>query len=174
VAAVQQPAASQSEAEKGGRMTVARLEPAATDLAEISPATLRFERGTRDGVVDRYPLGRLFDGDPATFVQTAAGDREIDFIAELPENRTANITGIEYQHPPSGGDTVASQIDVMVLPEGDGGGREVKTFAIAPEKGPQRFALPATRGKGVWLRIAAPEVAGDVLLGDIRLLTAGQ
>jgi hypothetical protein len=157
-----QPAANQ--------VTVAKLDPA----AEATPAPLKFSRGARDGVLDRYPLADLFDGSPASFIETAPGEHELDFVAEFSGVQAMSVTGLEYRHPAAAdAESMALQIDMIVLPEGEleGGGREVRSFTIAPQKGPQLFTIPASRGKGVWLRIAGAETAADLIVGDLRLVT---
>jgi hypothetical protein len=159
--------------EPKAELTVAKLEMAAP-ADEVAPRLL-FARGTRDGVVDRYAISDLFDGDTSTFVETRAGDRDVDFIAEFEGGAPRKVVGIEYRHPVTARpDAVATEIDVIVLPESgmEGGGREVKTFTIAAEKGPQLFPIPATRGKGVWIRIAGSNEGQDLMLGDLRLITA--
>lgn len=156
-------------------LTVAKLE-ANTPLDETS-TPLRFGRGTRDGVVDRYAISDIFDGNPLTYIETAPGDRDLDFIAEFASAPPMKITGLEYRHPASAGsEAVATQVDVIVLPEGElgGAGRQVSSFSIAPEKGPQRFPIPPAVGKGVWLRVAGEPNGGDLQIGDFRLLTSNR
>lgn len=159
--------------EPQAELTVAKLEMA-SPADEVAPRLL-FQRGTRDGVIDRYPIASLFDGDSSTFVETRAGDRDVDFIAEFEGGSPRRVIGIEYRHPGSAGpDAVPTELDVIVLPESgmEGGGRELKTFTLAPEKGPQLFMIPSTRGKGVWIRIAGSNEGQDLMLGDMRLITA--
>lgn len=159
--------------EAKAELTVAKLDMSAP-ADEVAPRLL-FGRGTRDGVIDRYSIGSLFDGDPSTFVETRTGDRDVDFIAEFEGGAPRKVIGIEYRHPASAGpDAVATEMDVIVLPESgmEGGGRELKTFTIAAEKGPQLFTIPATRGKGVWIRIAGSNEGQDLMLGEMRLITA--
>lgn len=156
-------------------LTVAKLEPAAATEPVTGP--LRFGRGTRDGVVDRYPISDLFDGNPLTFIETQPGDRDIDFIAEFASQRPMKIGGLEYRHAANAGeDTAPTQVDVIVLPEGDmsGAGRQVSSFTISPEKGPQRFTFPAAMGKGVWLRVAGEPDGGDLTIGDFRILATSE
>lgn len=154
-------------------LKVAKLDPSAP-LDEI-PAPLKFGRGTRDGVVDRYAISDIFDGNPLTFIETAPGDRDLDFIAEFTSSQARKVVGLEYRQPATAdSDAAPTQVDVIVLPEGDlnGGGRQVSSFTLAPEKGPQKFDIPAAVGKGVWLRVAGQQNGADLLVGDFRLLTA--
>ncbi len=154
-------------------LKVAKLDSSAP--LDENPAPLRFGRGTRDGVVDRYAISDIFDGNPLTFIETAPGDRDLDFIAEFASSQSRKIVGLEYRHPTTAdSDAAPTQLDVIVLPEGElnGGGRQVSSFTIAPEKGPQKFDIPAAIGKGVWLRVAGQQDGGDLLVGDFRLLTA--
>ena len=163
-AASEQPAA---------QLTVAKIDAAEVSLTPGRP--LKFVRGTRDGVVDRYPMADLFDGNPDTWIETQPGERDLDFIAEFEGAGVHRITGIEYRHPAAADpDAVATLIDVIVMPEGslEASGREVRSFTIAPEKGPQVFSIPGTSGKGVWLRIAGSESAPDLVVGEVRLITA--
>lgn len=159
--------------EPKAELTVAKLDMAAP-ADEVAPRLL-FQRGTRDGVIDRYAITSLFDGDPSTFVETRTGDRDVDFIAEFEGGAPRKVVGIEYRHAANAEpDAVPTEMDVIVLPESgmEGGGRELKTFTIAAEKGPQLFTIPATRGKGVWIRIAGSNEGQDLMLGDLRLITA--
>lgn len=165
------PAAVVETAPKSATLVVKPEEP---ELAEIAPADLVLGPGSRRDIPQAYRLADLFDGDPATVVRTAPSDGEIDFIVELRSGRAARLAGIEYRHPAGeSAESVAAKIDVTVLPDGqlDGAGREVRSFTLAAERGTQRFRFPPARGRGLWLRIAAPDGASGLAIGDIRLLT---
>jgi hypothetical protein len=80
---------------------------------------------------------------------------------------------IEYIPPSDNSAAAATQLDVMVLPEGqmDTTGRPIQSFTLQTTPGKQSFALPDHAiGKGVWLRIAGPANAESIAIGDFRIL----
>lgn len=159
-------------------LTVAKSDPQHTSSIEQQQpqvaSGLTFTQGTREGIAQRYALADLFDGDPASYIETQAGEPELDFIAEL--KVPATVTAIEYSHPAAPGtgeDELATTIDLIVLPETEieGSGRAVQSFTLAPQKGPQHFDLQPSRGKGVWLRIAGKGTAQHIIAGSLKLIT---
>jgi hypothetical protein len=121
-----------------------------------------------------YLFGDLFDGRPETFVTIEAPETELNVMVELPSVQT--IGGIEYTPPRDAGNLArAAVLDVMVLPEGqlEGSGRPVMSFALQTSPGSQSFALSEkSLGKGLWLRIAGPAGAGNIAVGDFKILKA--
>jgi hypothetical protein len=80
---------------------------------------------------------------------------------------------IEYVPPSGNFIAAATQLDVMVLPEGqmDVSGRPIQSFILQTTPGKQSFALPDHAiGKGVWLRIAGPANATSIAIGDFKIL----
>ena len=82
------------------------------------------------------------------------------------------VVAIEYTPPAAGKAPLATTLDIMVLPEGQiGSGLPVMSFALQTSPGKQSFALTeATVGKGLWLRVAGPEGASALAIGDFAMV----
>jgi hypothetical protein len=155
-----------------GNITTATLpEPAiqtaALDLSH-NPATAAL----KDGSDQRYQFRDLFDGRPETSLLIAAPDKEINVLLDLGGDR--QVAALEYVPAPDAlGAVRANVLDVMALPEGalEASGRPVFSFPLQTEAGRQTFSLPGqVHGKYLWLRIAGPESAEKIAVGDFRIL----
>lgn len=167
------PAAAVQAAPPATTLTKVTTKP---ELTEIAPTSLSFSPGGLDAVPQTYPLAEIFDGDPETVLRTADSGGELDFIVQLKSGQSARLAGFEYRHPAGeSAESVPAQIDLTVLPDSelDGGGRQVQSFRLAPERGTQLFRFPPSRGRGLWLRIAGPATDRAMAVGDIRLLADG-
>lgn len=131
----------------------------------------RFSAALNDGSERRYVFRDLFDGRPETYVTIAAPDRELNVLVDFGGQGTTTVSGFVYTPPP--GSSLATVLDVMVLPEGDlvASGRPIRSFALQTTSGSQTFALPEkSTGKGLWLRIAGPAGADTIAIGDLAIL----
>lgn len=138
------------------------------------PARLKFFSGAADNAPLAIDAAALFDGrgDIAVTVEGANG---FDFIVEWGEPGAFTVTGLQYTQPPGAGPAGrATSLDVMVIPEGDGAaaGQQVLSFPLSTDDGAQSLRIPATPGKGLWLRLAGGPEANAVALGKIRVETA--
>ncbi len=143
------------------------LETAALDLSRnVATAALK------DGSEGRYRFHELFDDRPETSLVIAAPDQEINVLLDLGGER--KVSALDYVPPADAqGIARATVLDVMVLPEGalEASGRPVFSFPLQTTAGRQSFALPGeTRGKYLWLRIAGPQGAEKVVVGDFKIL----
>jgi hypothetical protein len=133
----------------------------------------QFSAALKDGAEQRYRLAELFDGKSETSLSIAVPDRELNVLVSFAEDVAQPVNLIEYV-PPSGiFVAAATQLDVMVLPEGqmDTSGRPIQSFTLQTTPGKQSFVLPDhAMGKGVWLRIAGPANATSIAIGDFRIL----
>ena len=133
----------------------------------------QFSGALKDGAEQRYRLAELFDGKSETSLNIAAPDSELNVLVSFAEDIAQPVNMIEYV-PPSGNlATAATQLDVMILPEGqmDTMGQPIQSFILQTTPGKQSFALPGhAMGKGVWLRIAGPANATSIAIGDFRIL----
>lgn len=151
-----------------GDITAAMLpQTAALDLSRnIATAALK------DGSETRYQFHDLFDGKPETELVIQPPDQEVNVLLDLGGDR--QVTALEYAPPASAeGMAKATILDVMLLPEGqlEASGRPVMSYPLQTSAGRQTFSLPAqTRGKYMWLRIAGPEGAQKVAVGEFRIL----
>ena len=138
------------------------------------PSRLRFFSGTADNAPLPMDARALFDGQSGGAV-TVEGANGVDFIVEWGEPGAFTVTGLQYTQPPGAGPAGrATSLDVMVIPEGDGAaaGQQVLSFPLSTDDGAQSLRIPATPGKGLWLRLAGGPDAGAVALGEIRVETA--
>jgi hypothetical protein len=118
-------------------------------------------------------LAAIFDSQTMT-TATVNGQNGVDFIVEFGEAGPVTVTGLDYSQPAfkaAAGQPVA--LDVMVLPEGqvEGGGRAILSFPLSGEEGVQTFRIPATSGKGLWIRLAGTLESSSISLGELRVLT---
>ena len=75
--------------------------------------------------------------------------------------------------PPSNDGSAASQLDVMVLPEGQmsGAGSAIQSFTLQTTPGKQMLDLAgAGAGKAVWIRIAGTSGQKIIPVGEFRIL----
>jgi hypothetical protein len=126
----------------------------------------------KDGSEQRYRFGDLFDDRPETSLLIAAPDREINVLLDLGGDR--QVAALEYAPPGDAQDGArATILDVMVLPEGalEASGRPVFSFPLQTSAGRQTFSLPGQiHGKYLWLRIAGPDAAEKIAIGDFKIL----
>lgn len=133
----------------------------------------QFSAALKDGAEQRYRLAELFDGKSETSLSIAAPDRELNVLVSFAEDTAQPVNLIEYIPPSDYSVAAATQLDVMVLPEGqmDTTGRPIQSFTLQTTPGKQSFALPDhAMGKGVWLRIAGPANAESIAIGDFKIL----
>jgi hypothetical protein len=133
----------------------------------------QFSAALKDGAEQRYRLAELFDGKSETSLSMTAPDRELNVLVTFAGDAAQPVNLIEYVPPSGNSDAAATQLDVMVLPEGlmDTSGRPIQSFTLQTTPGRQSFALPDhAMGKGVWLRIAGPADASSIAIGDFRIL----
>ena len=133
----------------------------------------QFSAALKDGAEQRYRLSELFDGKLETSLSIAAPDRELNVLVSFAGDVAQPVNLIEYVPPSGNSSTAATQLDVMVLPEGlmDTSGRPIQSFTLQTTPGKQSFALPDhALGKGVWLRIAGPADATSIAIGDFKIL----
>lgn len=133
----------------------------------------QFSAALKDGAEQRYRLAELFDGKPETSLNIAAPDRELNVLVSFAGDLAQPVNLIEYVPPAGNVVTAATQLDVMVLPEGlmDTTGRPIQSFTLQTTPGKQSFAIPGNAmGKGVWLRIAGPADAASIAIGDFKIL----
>ena len=146
----------------------------AAEVQGPDPSRLKFFSGTADNAPLAIDAAALFDGRPDGAV-TVEGANGVDFIVEWGEPGAYTVTGLQYTQPPGAGPAGrATSLDVMVIPEGEGtaAGQQVLTFPLSTADGAQSLRIPATPGKGLWLRLAGGPEAGAVALGEIRVETA--
>jgi len=120
-------------------------------------------------------LAAIFDSETAT-TATVTGQNGVDFIVEFGEAGPLTVTGIDYRQPAVSRNVPHPvALDVMVLPEGqiDGGGRAILSFPLSDEEGVQSFRIPATPGKGLWIRLAGSIESSSLALGELKVRTAG-
>jgi hypothetical protein len=170
------PAAAPAEKSDANMAT----EIAKTDTAAVAPAALdpgqgiTFNAALKDGSEQRYSFADIFDGKPETELTIAEPDKELNILVDFSSLGPQTVWGLEYE-PPRGGATevLATTLDVTVLPDGrmEPSGRPVMSFALQTTPGKQTFTLPAKElGRGLWLRLAGPEGATRVTVGDFRIL----
>ena len=147
------------------------------DAVQVGPFDIgrgaQFSAALKDGAEQRYRLAELFDGKLETSLNIAAPDSELNVLVSFAEDIAQPVNMIEYVPPSGSFATAATQLDVMVLPEGqmDTTGRPIQSFTLQTTPGKQFFALPGhAMGKGVWLRIAGPANATTIAIGDFKIL----
>lgn len=159
----------------GGKsdITTATLPAAPVQTAALDLSHNLATAALKDGSEQRYRFGDLFDDRPQTSVVIQAPDREINVLLDLGGDR--RVSALEYVPPPPGSDGAANAtvLDVMVLPEGalEASGRPISSFTLQTSDGRQTFSLPGqTHGKYIWLRIAGPDAADKIAVGDFKVL----
>lgn len=139
-------------------------------------AGARFLPASKDSSSERYAYRDMFDDRPDTSVTITEPDSEINVIVDFATQSAIPLSEISYTPAPgSPGIAAATNLDVMVLPEGEIGanGGQVLSYTLQTEPGKQTFLLPpGSRGKGLWLRIAGSGSGiGKLAVGDFRILT---
>lgn len=129
----------------------------------------------KDGSEQRYAFTNLFDGRADTFLAIEQPDHDLNILMSFKGNNARPVTAIEYT-PPPGADpqTLATTVDVMVLPDGQMGasGRPVMSFTLQQSLESQTFPIPGRmEGKGLWLRIAGSDKADKSIVGDFKILS---
>jgi hypothetical protein len=155
-----------------GDITAATLPQPAIQTAALDLSRNVATAALKDGSEGRYRFHDLFDGRPETSLLISAPDQEINVLLDLGGDR--KVSALEYMPPADAPDAArATVLDIMVLPEGalEASGRPVFSFPLQTEAGRQTFSLPGqTHGKYLWLRIAGPQDASKVAVGDFRVL----
>ena len=147
------------------------------DAVQVGPFDIgqgaQFSAALKDGAEQRYHLSELFDGKSETSLNIAAPDRELNVLVSFAGDMPQPVNTIEYVPPSDNSAAAATQLDVMVLPEGqmDTTGRPIQSFTLQTTPGKQSFAIPDhAMGKGLWLRIAGPTNAESIAIGDFKIL----
>jgi hypothetical protein len=155
-----------------GDITAATLPEPTTQMAALDLSHNPATAALKDGSDQRYHFSDLFDGRPETSLLITAPDKEINVLLDLGGDR--QVSALEYVPAPDAqGGARANVLDVMALPEGalEASGRPVFNFPLQTEAGRQTFSLPGqVHGRYLWLRIAGPDDADKVAVGDFRVL----
>jgi hypothetical protein len=153
-------------------ITAATLPEASIQMAALDLSRNVATAALKDGSEQRYQFHDLFDGRPETSLTIVPPDQEINVLLDLGGDR--KVSALDYVPPVDAeGGAGATTPDVMVLPEGalEASGRPVFTFPLQTSAGRQTFALPGdTHGRYVWLRVAGPQGAEKVAVGDFKIL----
>jgi hypothetical protein len=144
--------------------------PAASGL-DLAPGA-SFSAALKDGTDSRYAFGEVFDGNPQTKLSIAEPDSEINVLMTFAGGRSQPVRMIQYLPPAGVAGAAATQLDVMVLPEGQmsGAGSAIQSFTLQTTPGRQSFELPAASGRGIWFRIAGPAGQGSISVGELSVL----
>lgn len=148
---------------------VSKGDPSAPGLA----AGASFTAALNDGTDQRYAFAELFDGNPQTRVSITAPDTELNVLMTFANGASHPVRSIQYEPPAGSTGAAATQLDVMVLPDGQmsGAGRVIQSFTLQTTPGRQSFELPgAETGKAIWLRIAGPSDQGQVSVGEFSVM----
>ncbi|MGH8431850.1 MAG: hypothetical protein ACREUF_15755 [Solimonas sp.] len=155
-----------------GDITAATLPTPAPQTAALDLSHNVATAALKDGSAGRYRFQDLFDARSETSLLIAAPDKEINVLLDLGGER--QVTALEYSPAlDAQGAARATVLDVMVLPEGalEASGRPVFSFPLQTQAGRQTFSLPGqTRGKYLWLRIAGPDTAEKIAVGEFKIL----
>jgi hypothetical protein len=155
-----------------GNITTVTLPQSGTPMAALDLSHNQATAALKDGSEQRYQFRDLFDGRPETALLITAPDKEINVLLDLGGDR--QVAALEYMPAPDAqGAARASILDVMALPEGalEASGRPVFSFPLQTEAGRQTFSLPGqVHGRYLWLRIAGPDSAEKIAVGDFRIL----
>jgi hypothetical protein len=153
-------------------ITAATLPEASIQMAALDLSKNVATAALKDGSEQRYQFHDLFDGRAETSLTIAAPDQEINVLLDLGGDR--RVSALDYSPPPDAeGAASATILDVMVLPDGplEASGRPVFSFPLQTSAGRQTFSLPGdAHGKYLWLRIAGPQGAAKVAVGDFKVL----
>lgn len=147
---------------------VAKGDPSSPGLA----AGATFTAALNDGTDQRYAFAELFDGNPQTRLSIKAPESEVNVLMSFAGGKSEVVRMVQYE-PPSGTEgAAATQLDLMVLPDGqmNGAGRIIQSFTLQTTPGRQSFELPgAESGKAIWFRIAGPTDQGPISVGEFRV-----
>lgn len=131
-----------------------------------------FSAALNDGTDARYTFAELFDGNAQTRLSISEPDTEINVLMTFAGGRSQPVRIIQYEPPAGASGAAATQLDVMLLPEGQmsGAGRAIQSFTLQTSPGRQSFELPGgDSGKGIWLRIAGPAGQGPISVGEFSV-----
>ncbi len=155
-----------------GNITTATLPGSGVQMAALDLSHNPATAALKDGSDQRYRFRDLFDGRPETSLLITVPDKEINVLLDLGGDR--QVVALEYVPAPDAqGAARATVLDIMALPEGalEASGRPVFSFPLQTEAGRQTFSLPGqVHGKYLWLRIAGPNSAEKIAVGDFRIL----
>lgn len=155
-----------------------------TDIAKGDPAGTVMQQGINlaqgaaltaalnDGSEQRYKFVEMFDGNPQTAFSIHDPDTEVNVLLSF-AGGAQSVRQIEYDPPSSNDGTAATQLDVMVLPEGqlNGAGSAIQSFTLQTTPGKQTLDLPgAAIGKALWLRIAGAAGQKAIQVGEFKIL----
>ena len=125
-----------------------------------------------DGTEQRYKFAEMFDANPQTAFSIHDPDAEVNVLMSFAGGPQA-VRQIEYLPPSSGDGSAATQLDVMVLPEGQmtGAGSAIQSFTLQTTPGKQMLDIAGSApGKAVWLRIAGPAGQKTIPVGEFKIL----
>jgi hypothetical protein len=157
----------------------AKAAPAVTEVAKGDPsapglaAGAAFTAALHDGTDQRYAFAELFDGNPQTRLSIKSPDSEVNVLMSFAGGASQPVRTIQYEPPPGAEGAAATQLDVMVLPDGQmtGAGRAIQSFALQTTPGRQVFEMPGgDSGKAIWFRIAGPPDQGPISVGEFSVL----
>jgi hypothetical protein len=133
-----------------------------------------FSAALNDGSEQRYHFADMFDGNASTSISIASPDQELDVLVSFAETSAQSVSAIEYVPPPQNvSGQAATKLDVAVLPEGqmDASGLAIQSFTLQTTPGKQSFVIPdKAMGKALWIRVAGPDGATNIAVGDFRIL----
>jgi hypothetical protein len=133
-----------------------------------------FAAALKDGSELRYHFVDMFDGKPATSLSIASPDQELNVLVSFADTTSQRVSTIEYVPPPqSTPGQAATKLDVAVLPEGqmNAAGLAIQSFTLQTTPGKQSFVIPdRAMGKALWIRIAGPDGASNIAVGDFKIL----
>jgi hypothetical protein len=156
--------------------TVAKSDPPSLQTEALNLAQgASFNAALKDGSENRYSFASLFDDADDTFLAITPPDEELNILVMFSGGQSREVTALEYT-PPAGVDptTMATTLDVMVLPEGrlEASGRTVISFSLPQSPETRTFAIPGReQGRGLWLRVAGKPGSGKSYVGDFRILS---
>jgi hypothetical protein len=130
-----------------------------------------FVAALKDGSDQRYRFSDLFDNDPATRLSITKPDHEVNVLVSFAGSVAQSVSTIDYE-PPANAATAATQLDVMVLPDGQmsAAGQPIQSYTLQTTPGKQSFIIPdKAMGKALWLRVAGPDDADSVAVGEFTI-----
>ena len=133
-----------------------------------------FSAALKDGSERRYHFADMFDGKASTSLAITSPDQELDVLVSFADTTAQPVSTIEYVPPPQ--HTIgqaATKLDVAILPEGqmDASGLAIQSFTLQTTPGKQSFVIPdKAMGKALWIRVAGPDGATNIAVGDFRIL----
>lgn len=157
----------------------AKTAAAVTDVAKGDPSSpglaagAAFTAALNDGTDQRYAFAEMFDGNPQTKLSINAPDSEVNVLMSFADGQSHAVRAVQYEPPASADGATATQLDLMVLPDGQmsGAGRVIQSYSLQTTPGRQSFELPgAESGKAIWFRIAGPADQGSISVGEFSVL----